>query len=113
MFRNDTGGTVIVKGVQHSRIHNERDILLKFQDQVLLRRLVDEIVQPTQPPGIVLQHMDDDLLEAGKKKRLNRTEIKHVAKVVLQTLAVLHKDGYVHTGMFKLYHYLSPLDQES
>lgn len=88
------------------RIHNERDILLKFQDRAPLRRLVDEIVESTKPPGIVLEHMDDDLLAAGTKKRLNRTEIKHVAKIVLQALAILHKDGYVHTGMFNIYHRL-------
>jgi hypothetical protein len=91
---------VIIKGAQHIRIHNERDALLKFQGRAPLRRLVDEVEESTQPPGIVLEHMDDDLLAAGKKKTLNRTEIKHVAKIVLQALDVLHNDGYVHTGMF-------------
>jgi serine/threonine protein kinase len=90
---------VIIRGVQHSRIHNERDVLLKFQEQTPLRRLLDEIVQPSQPPGIVLQHLDDDLLAAGKKKRLNRAEIKHIAKIILQALAILHKEGYVHTDI--------------
>ena len=84
LFRNDAGDNVIIKGIQHMRIHNERDVLLKFQNRAPLRRLVDEIAESTaKPPGIVLEYMDNDLLDAGMKKHLNRTEIKHVANTVL------------------------------
>ena len=89
---------MVVKGVQHSRINNERDILSKFQNRAPLRRLVDEIVEPSSPPGIVLQLMDSDLLEASQRKIFTRAEIKHVARTVVQALTVLHRDGYVHTG---------------
>lgn len=87
-----------MKSVHHARIHNERDVLLQFQDKAPLRRLLDEILEPLEPPGIVLKHMDSDLLEASQKQTFNRAEIKYVAKIVLEALAVLHADGYVHTG---------------
>ena len=89
---------MVVKGVQHSRINNERDVLLKFQNRAPLRRLLDEIVEPSNLPGIVLQHMNSDLLEASQKRIFSRAEIKHVARTVVQALTVLHRNGYVHTG---------------
>lgn len=97
-LRNRNGETVVVKGVRHWRIENERDVLQKFQSQAPIRPLIDEIIDPTDPPGIVLRHLDDDLLSASSTKRLTRPEIKYVAKSVLQTLTTLHTDGYVHTG---------------
>lgn len=89
---------MIIKGVRHSRIRNERDILQKFQNRAPIRPLVDEILEPIEPPGIVLQHLDNDLLTTSTSKTLNRSEIKHVAQVVLKALTIIHDDGYVHTG---------------
>ncbi|TAQ85273.1 hypothetical protein B7494_g6406 [Chlorociboria aeruginascens] len=97
--RNDGGESVIVKSVEHPRIHNERNILLRFQDRAPLRRLVDEILEPRDPPGIVLQHMDSDILEASRQQTFSRIEIKYVARIVLKALAIFHKDGYVHTDI--------------
>ena len=34
---------------------------------------------------------------------LNRKELKHVARSVLEALQLLHDDGIVHTGMSSLY----------
>lgn len=89
---------MIVKGVRHVRIENEREVLRKFQTKAAIRPLIDEIVKPEDPPGIVLRYLQTDLLEASKEKPLNRSEIKHVARTVLESLAVLHENDYIHTG---------------
>jgi len=72
-----------------------------------MRPLLDEIIVPADPPGIVLQYLDDDLLHASTKEKLSRLEIKQVAKTILEVLRVLHSDGYVHTG--KLLPYFSSM----
>jgi hypothetical protein len=53
------------------------------------------------PPSLVLQQLDDDLLHASSEKSLERSELKLVAKKVLQAIEALHKDGYTHTGKFR------------
>lgn len=89
----------MIKSVRHFRLHNERDVLKRFQSRIpSLRRLVDEIEDPSDPPALVLEHLDDDLLNASAAQRLTRLEIKHVARKTLEALKVLHEDGYVHTG---------------
>lgn len=90
----------MVKGVEgHWRLHNERDILKRFQGRSpTLRPLVDEIEDPVEPPAIVLKYLDDDLSKASRKQSLTRSEIKYVAKNILDALQMLHEDGYVHTG---------------
>lgn len=60
--------------------------------------MVDEIEDPSDPPAIVLKHLDDDVLHASSTRRFTTTEIKYIAKKVLQALEVLYEDGFVHTG---------------
>lgn len=43
-------------------------------------------------------------MRASASQRLTRSEIKYVAKRVLEALIVLHEDHYVHTGV--LLHFL-------
>lgn len=98
--RNLSNQTVVIKSVRHFRLENERDILNRFQSRTpSLRPLLDEIEDPSDPPALVLKHLDDDLLNASAARRLTRLEIKYVAKSILEALKVLHEDGYVHTGM--------------
>jgi len=100
---NQSEQTVVIKSIRHFRLENERDILKHFQSQTSsLRPLIDEIEDPSDPPALVLKHLDDDLLNASTMQRLTRQEIKHVAKTILEALKVLHGDGYVHTGMLLL-----------
>jgi serine/threonine protein kinase len=98
---------VVVKSVEgHWRLHNERDILKRFQARTpTLRPLLDEIEDPAEPPAIVLKYLDDDITRASRKQRLTRQEIKYVAKNVLEALQVLHEDGYVHTGTLDFQYY--------
>jgi serine/threonine protein kinase len=60
--------------------------------------LTDEIEEPSDPPTIVLEYLEDHLLNASIKKTLNRKELKYVARRILEVLKVLHEEGYVHTG---------------
>ena len=89
-----------MKAARHFRIHNERDVLRRFQSQTTkLRPLVDEIEDPADPPAIVLRHLDDDLLHAASTRKLSKFEIKYAAKRILEALDVLHCNGYVHTDI--------------
>ncbi|KAK4141058.1 kinase-like domain-containing protein [Dichotomopilus funicola] len=98
---NQNNKKCIFKSIKgHWRLQNEADILKKYQDQTpFFRPLLDEIVEPSDPPSIVLKHLDNDLLTESNRKRLSRPEIKQVAKCVLQALHILHKDGLVHTDV--------------
>lgn len=60
--------------------------------------MIDEALEPVDPPSIVLRHLDSELLTESKRQRLTRSEIKQVAKAILEALQALHKDGMVHTG---------------
>ena len=46
----------------------------------------------------MLQYVDDNLLHASSKMTLESSEVKFVAKRILQALQALHHDGYTHTG---------------
>lgn len=61
--------------------------------------MIDQVLEPADPPSIILRYLDSELLTESKKKRLTRPEIKQVANSILEALHVLHKDGMVHTGM--------------
>jgi serine/threonine protein kinase len=96
--RSEDGEKAVIKGVRHPRIQIERDALQKFKNHAI-RPLVDEIMEPKEPPGIVLRYLDDDLLNVLSTKKLTRPEIKGIAKIILEALAALHKEHYVHTGL--------------
>lgn len=90
---------MIVKSVRHFRLQNERDVLQMFQGRSpFIRPLLDEILEPQDPPAIVLKRLDDHLLNAAAAKNLSNDEIKYVARRVLLALNTLHEDGFVHTG---------------
>lgn len=97
--RTENDQQVIVKSVPHFRLHNERDVLNRFQSRTpFIRPFIDEIVEPADPPAIVLKHLDDHLLNASVSKRLTNQEIKYVARRILEALKVLHDNNFVHTG---------------
>jgi len=57
--------------------------------------MVDEV---RDPPSLVLQHLDDNLLNASNEKTLESLEVKFIAKRILQAIQALHEAGYTHTG---------------
>lgn len=90
----------MIKSVlDHPRVENERDVLKRFQHRTpYLRPLIDEIDEPTFPVTIALRYLQGDLLEASVARNLNRREVRHVSRCVLEALKTLHEDGFVHTG---------------
>ncbi|KAE8335810.1 hypothetical protein BDV24DRAFT_155723 [Aspergillus arachidicola] len=77
---------VIVKSVPHFRLQNERDVLNLFQSRTpFIRPLIDEIVEPSDPPAIVLKYLDDNILNAFVSK-------------ILEALKLLYDNNFVHTG---------------
>lgn len=99
LFSNQDKSTFVFKSVRHWRLQNERDVLIRFQSRTRhIRQLVDEI---EEPPALILKYMDDDVLHASNTKTLTRPEVKFVAKGVLEALDVLHRDSFVHTGMYR------------
>lgn len=93
------GGDVIVKSVNHFRLQNERDVLVRFQSRTPhIRPLLDE-VEPDSPfHALVMRWLDSDLLNVTRRRQLASSEVKLVARGVLEALQALHADGYVHTG---------------
>lgn len=100
-FSDKNDDKCIIKSIRgHWRLQNEVDVLRRYQHKTMfLRPMIDEILEPTGPPSIVLKYLDSELLTESNKQRLTRPEIKKVAKGILEALSVLHKDGMVHTGM--------------
>jgi serine/threonine protein kinase len=104
-LRNQKQENVVIKSVRdHPRVVNERDILKRFQIRTsYLRPLIDEIEEPYSPVTIALRYLGSNLLDASIAKTLNRRELKHVSRCILEALETLHEDGYVHTGISKLW----------
>jgi hypothetical protein len=93
--------SVVIKSSQaHSGVTNERNVLKKFQHRTpYIRAMIDEIQIPDLPVTIALEHLDSNIWDASAGKALNRNELKHVSRCVLEALKTLHDGGYVHAGM--------------
>lgn len=85
-----------MKTAPRLRLDNERRILDQFGGRSMFRRLIDEI---HDPPFLVLEHLDDDLLKASNTKTLNRTKLKDVAGRLLRAIELLHENRYTHTDV--------------
>jgi serine/threonine protein kinase len=99
IYSDPLGGFVIVKHVNHFRLQNERDVLARFQSCTPhIRPLLDEIDAGTESHTLVMRWLDGDLLDATKDRGLASSEVKLVAKGVLEALRVFHAEGFIHTG---------------
>lgn len=106
LCRDQLGGPVVVKHVNHFRLQNERDVLVRFQSATPhIRPLLDEIDAGTESHALVMRWLDGDLLEATGDRQLASSEVKLVAKGVLEALKAFHAEGFVHTGEPKGSHY--------
>jgi casein kinase II subunit alpha len=94
---NSQAGKVIVKTAPQGRLENERDVLTHVHTCPNIRQVLDET---KNPPSLILQHLDDNLLHASNVKTLESSDVKFAAQRVLQAIQALHEDGYTHTGMF-------------
>ncbi|TVY88570.1 Dual specificity protein kinase [Lachnellula willkommii] len=93
---NSQAGKVIIKTAPQGRLENERDVLKHFHTRPCIRQMLDET---ESPPSLILQHLDDNLLHASSLKTLESSDVKFVAKRVLEAIQALHEDGYTHTDI--------------
>lgn len=61
------------------------------------RQMIDLVESPS---SLVLEYLDDNLLDVCGRKRLDSSDIKLVARTLLEALANLHGNGFVHTGQY-------------
>lgn len=92
---SQTSRNVIVKTAPGFLLINERDIFKRFQAVSPFRGLVDDVQDPR---SLILEYLDSNLLIESAAKRLQSSEVKHIAKAILQALAALHEEGIVYTG---------------
>ncbi|KAK4982672.1 hypothetical protein LTR50_007633 [Elasticomyces elasticus] len=88
--------SVVVKSAPKSRLHREQEILRRFQDHPCIRQLVDSV---DDPPYLVLEQLESDALKASGEAKLARSDIKLIAKNILEALKTLHKEGIAHTDV--------------
>ena len=93
---SNTNLKFVIKTAYRHHLNNERQLLKRYRGHQAIRQLVDESLDP---PTLVLQYLDTDILDASKEVALKPSEIKYVAKDVLSALVAMHDDGFVHTGM--------------
>ena len=86
---------MVIKRAPPHLLSNEREILGIVQNHTCIRQMIDNIESPS---SLVLEYLDDNLLDVCSRKRLEGSDLKVVARIVLEALAVLHENGFVHTG---------------
>ncbi|KAL9130438.1 MAG: hypothetical protein Q9217_001361 [Psora testacea] len=85
---------VVIKRAPPHLLSIEREILEIVQNHKCIRQMIDNIDSPS---SLVLEYLDDNLLDVCSRKRLEGSDVKVVARTVLEALAVLHENGFVHT----------------
>lgn len=85
-----------MKMAPKSRLQKEREVLDSVHGHPSIRQMIDST---DSPPSLILEHLDDNLLNASNSKILEPSDIKFVARKVLEALSALHQQGYVHTGI--------------
>lgn len=92
---------VVVKRALPHLLTIERNILEVADGYNCIRQLIHYI---EDPPSLVLEYLDDNTLEVSRRDRLESTNLKFVARTLLEALAALHEKGYVHTGKLVIQH---------
>lgn len=86
---------MVVKRALPHLLSIERRTLEAVTNHTCFRQMVDSIESPA---SLVLEYLDDNILDVCSRKRLESPDVKVVARTVLEALAVLHENGFVHTG---------------
>ena len=86
---------MVIKRAPPHLLSIEREVLGIVQNHTCIRQMIDNIESPS---SLVLEYLDDNLLDVCSRKRLEGSDVKVVARIVLEALAVLHENGFVHTG---------------
>lgn len=96
--RSSTSQRVTVKTAPDWPLKNERDVLEAVRDNPCIRPIIDTC---DNPPSLILKYLDDNLLAASNAQKLERADIKLVARNILRALEDLHRRDYVHTGILQ------------
>ena len=96
--RDENQTTVILKTAPAKRLEMESKLLKLLKNHSSFRQVLDRL---DNPPVLVLEYLEKNLMEVAHQQRLSRPVIKCVAKGVLEALSVLHDRGFVHTGLFR------------
>ncbi len=91
----ETKQKVVVKTGYLRELQNERLYPRSHQSVPSIRRYIDSI---QDPPLLVLENLDTDLLLESKERVFPSSEVKHIARSILRALSALHSNGIVHTG---------------
>lgn len=86
---------MVIKRAPPHLLNIEREVLGVVQNHTCIRQMIDNIESPS---SLVLEYLDDNLLDVCSRKRLESSDVKFVARIILEALAVLHENGFVHTG---------------
>ena len=86
---------MVIKRAPPHLLNIEREVLRTVQNHTCIRQMIDNIESPS---SLVLEYLDDNLLDVCSRKRLQGLDVKIVARIVLEALAVLHENDFVHTG---------------
>ncbi|KAL9124905.1 MAG: hypothetical protein Q9217_005817 [Psora testacea] len=86
---------VIIKRAPKHRLDNERQVLETVRSHASIRQVIDTI---EDHPSLVLNYLDDNLLNLSGQQRVESSDLKIVARSLLQALVTLHENGYIHTG---------------
>lgn len=85
----------MLKCASPKRLQREKQILQKFESHACIRQLLD---YAEDPPCLVLEHLQEDVLRSATKAPISRQNIKTIARSILSALESLHANGIIHTG---------------
>lgn len=86
----------MLKCAPEMRIQREKEILQQFEGHSCLRSFIDYGKEPS--PFLALEYLELDALKASGQAKLERQDIKFIARSVLSALESLHAKGIAHTG---------------
>ena len=87
---------MVIKRAPPHLLSIEREIIGTLQNHTCIRQMIDVIETPS---SLVLEYLNDNLLDVCSRKRREGSDVKVVARTVLEAPAALHKNGFVHTGL--------------
>lgn len=88
----------MLKCAPEIRIQREKEILQQFEGHSCLRSFIDHGKEPS--PFLALEYLELDALKASGRAKLERQDIKFIARSVLTALESLHAKGIAHTGRY-------------
>ena len=95
---------MVIKAAPKQRLDNEREVLEAVRDHSYVRQMIDTT---EDPPSLVLNYLDENLLRISGQKRIEGSDLKLVARNLLEALAALHENGFVHTGKTSVFQALA------